>query len=113
MTAELANRPKPSALKSAGETRILATQCVLYWERAGPAILPIVGIAAILAIFSLFDVWRLTPGWLHAGVLTLAAMAAGVSLWRDRPAFTLPSRRAAQTRLEEDGRLAHAPLPIP
>ena len=110
MTAELPNRPNPSALKGAGETRILATQGVLYWERAWPAILPIFGIAAILIIFSLFDIWRLTPGWLHAGVLALAALAAGFSLWKDRAAFLVPSRRAAQTRLEEDSLLAHAPL---
>lgn len=110
MTTELTHHPKTTALKSAGETRIFWARCVLYWEQAWPAMLPILGIAAILSIFSLFDIWRFIPGRFHAGVLALAAITALLSLWRDRKSFLFPSRRAAQTRLEDDSRLVHAPL---
>ena len=72
--------------------------------------LPSLAIVAALALFSLLDVWRLTPGWLHAGVLALAAAALIMTIWQDLRPLRFPSRRAAQARIEEDAALRHAPL---
>ncbi len=72
--------------------------------------LPTLGLVAVLAIFSLLDVWRLTPAWLHWIVLAFSAGAIVRFAWRDLRPLRLPTRREAQARIEDDGKLAHAPL---
>ncbi len=106
MTTELAHQSRPSQ----GAFRIFAARLVLYWERLAPAMLPALGIAAAFTILSLFGAWSRTPAWLHWGALALGAGAIGVCIWRDLRPLRWPSRRTAQARIEDDGRLIHAPL---
>lgn len=114
MTTELAHpaprRTHAASHKSRGGFRILAARLVLYWERLGPAILPALGVIAIFTIFALLGFWEKTPVWLHWIALALGAGVLGVFFWRDIRPLRWPSRRAAQTRIEEDGALSHAPL---
>ena len=93
-----------------GPASILLTRFVLFWERAWPALLPVLAIPYILAVMSLYGVWRYAPGWLHLITLILAALAAAHLLWRTRGDFSWPSKRKALARLEEDGRAPHTPL---
>ncbi|MEO1252288.1 MAG: DUF4175 family protein [Pseudomonadota bacterium] len=83
---------------------------LLCWERLWPAMLPALGVFAVVAIFSLLDLWRLAPIWLHGLALALAAIAFVAALWRGLRHAPFPSRREAQARLERDSALQHAPL---
>ncbi|MEM8772074.1 MAG: DUF4175 family protein [Pseudomonadota bacterium] len=108
--SELAQSASPKRRAAPGELQIFLTRLVMYWERLLPAMLPIMGVAAALTIFSLIDLWRLTPAWLHIAVLGLAGALCFVSFWRDIRMAAWPSRRAAQARMEADGAAPHAPL---
>ena len=114
MTSELETPPvrkKQRRNKRApGMLTILATRFVLFWEEFWPAILPALAIPYAFAVISLFDLWRLVPGWLHWGSLVLAVAALSNMLWRDARHLRFPSRRMAQARLEEDGKVDHTPL---
>lgn len=114
MTDELAQplkRPRSERKKRApGPAALLATRLVLFWERLWPALLPALSAPFLIILFSLFGVWARIPGWLHWGALALGAFSFTLLLLRGLKDFRLPSRRDAQTRLEEDGRARHAPL---
>jgi len=119
MTIELAQSPgsdkrapdlRVPGPHASGETSIMMTRCVLFWERAWPAVLPLLGVAYIILIISLLDIWRLVPGWLHALVLVLGGLAFAGLAWRDLRHLRWPKRREALARLEENGRAEHAPL---
>ncbi len=114
MTTELAHpaprRAPVASRQRRGGFRVLAARLVLYWERLGPAILPVLGVAAIFTIFALLGFWEKTPAWLHWAALILGAGALGAFFWRDIRPLRWPSRRAAQARIEEDAKLVHAPL---
>ena len=114
MTTELAHqKPRRTSGKTrqrGGGFRILAARLVLYWEGFAPAILPALGVIALFTIFALLGFWEKTPAWLHWIALAFGAGALGIFLWRDLRPVRWPSRRAAQSRIEQDGRLVHAPL---
>jgi uncharacterized protein (TIGR02302 family) len=93
-----------------GEAAVFIARLVLFWERAWPAALPALSIPYLLAVISLFGMWRGVPLWLHGGALGLALIAFVLMLRRDFAGFHLPTRRDAQMRLERDGGVAHAPL---
>ncbi len=109
MTTELAH-PTSREQHAPGEITIIAARCVLFWERAWPAMLPVLGVAAIFIMISLFGVWGRIPGWLHGLTLTLGALVLTSLIWRDLRGLRWPARRAALARLEQDGRAEHAPL---
>ena len=105
------NAQQPRRKKRApGRAAVATTRIVLFWERFWPAILPALAIPFVFIAFSLFDIWRLTPVWLHWTALGLGGLALVAMLARDLSPLRIPSRRAALARLEEDGRVAHAPL---
>ncbi|CAK9039293.1 Methyl-accepting chemotaxis protein [Durusdinium trenchii] len=114
MTTELATPPVPKKQRrkgrAPGAVAIWATRLVLFWERLWPAVLPALSIPYAIIVISLFDLWRFAPAWLHWISLTLAAAAFLNMLWRDARHLRFPSRRMAQARLEEDGKVKHAPL---
>ncbi len=88
----------------------LATGLVLFWERFWPAVLPVLAVPFTLAVFSLFDLWRFVPAWVHWAALGVAGAGFAAMLARDVKGFRFPSRRDIQMRLEEDGGARHAPL---
>lgn len=114
MTSELATPPvstkRRRKKRAPGVIAIFATRFVLFWEEFWPAIIPALAIPYILIIISLFDLWRFAPIWLHWTTLTLATAVFINLLWRDGRRLRFPSRRMAQARLEEDGKVDHAPL---
>ena len=93
-----------------GDAQLLLTRSAIFFERAWPTILPALGIIVVLTIFSLVEVWRVIPVWLHVLTLLLAVGVSGVMLWRDTRGVDFPTRREAQQRLETDGAASHAPL---
>ncbi len=54
--------------------------------------------------------WRVIPAWLHWGLLTLGGAGFAALSFRDLRRLRLPTRRDAQARLEEDGKVDHAAL---
>ncbi|VAV90244.1 Methyl-accepting chemotaxis protein [hydrothermal vent metagenome] len=109
MTTELAH-PSSREKHAPGEMAIIAARGVLFWERAWPAMLPALGVAAIFIMLALFGAWRLTPGWLHGLTLGLGALVFASLVWRDLRSLRWPARRTALARLEQDGHAEHAPL---
>jgi uncharacterized protein (TIGR02302 family) len=110
MNADATNQhPNPPTPPAVG-WRLVAALAALLWERVWPRLWPALAIALIYVSLSLFDVWALTPGWLHLSVLV--AFAAGVAgalgygLWR----IALPHRGQAKRRLEQESGLDHRPL---
>lgn len=101
-------RPKQKRLP--GAAAIFIAQTVLFWERIWPAILPALAIPAALTIFSLFDVWAVTPAWLHWTALILSGGVFTWLIFKELRNLRLPTRRDAQARLEEDGAVDHAAL---
>lgn len=114
MTTELTHTPPgpphSGHRKEKYGSRIFFARLVLYWERLWPAMLPALAIISAIAIFSLVDIWRVTPGWLHVTVLILAGLAFAATCWRDIRTVKWPTRQIAQARLEHDGGVEHAAL---
>ena len=109
MTTELAQKPRQRR-RAPGRIGVFSTRVVLFWEALWPAALPVLVAPFAIIVFSLFDVWRYTPQWLHWLTLLLAVAVTGLAGWRYLREVRWPSKRLAQQRLEEDGRVAHAPL---
>ncbi|MEO5336491.1 MAG: DUF4175 domain-containing protein [Magnetospirillum sp. WYHS-4] len=80
---------------------------VLLWERLWPRLWPGVGIAALFLALAWFDVLPRLPGWLHALVLGVFAIAFGFVSWRGLRDFGLASEAEARARLERDSALDH------
>jgi uncharacterized protein (TIGR02302 family) len=90
--------------------RLAQARWTLFWEHLWPALWPPVGIVGLFALFLLFDIGPLLPGWLHA--LALAGFAAGIAiaLWRGLWRIRMPDERAAGRRIETATALAHRPI---
>lgn len=101
-------RQRPKRLP--GGATIFLARLVLFWERFWPAILPSLAIPLVFAVASLFDLWRVIPAWLHWSLLILGGAGFAALLFRDLRALRAPTRREAQARLEEDGKVDHAAL---
>ncbi|MBO6782701.1 MAG: DUF4175 family protein, partial [Alphaproteobacteria bacterium] len=82
----------------------------LFWERAWPAIWPVVGVAGTFAVLVLFGVLPRLPVWLHLLVLLLLGVAGAWFALRAVRALAWPSGDQATRRLETDSGLAHRPL---
>lgn len=112
--------PKPGTPKPASEDapgaalvprrRLGLARAALLWEGLWPAAWPAAGIAGLFLALALFGVLPLLPGWLHAAVLALFALAFLAALARGARLLRLPGEAAAVRRLERDSGLAHRPL---
>ncbi|HSE76585.1 MAG TPA: TIGR02302 family protein [Alphaproteobacteria bacterium] len=90
--------------------RLTLARLALAWERAWPALWPVLGVAGVFLALALFDVLPRLPGWLHVAVL--AALAAGLlfALYRGRRAFRIPDSLTGRRRLEMASGFVHRPL---
>ena len=90
--------------------RLGLARLALLWERLWPALWPAAGIAGFFLALALFDLPALLPGWAQAALLgTIVLLVLGFLIkaaWQ----FTLPSRHAAQRRVETASGLSHRPL---
>ena len=96
--------------QSTNFVQITHARFVLFWEKAWPALLPMIAPFAVLIIISLFDLWRFMHVGIHWGVLAILCAATLYAIYRYRGEMIWPSKRDALKRLEEDGKLAHTPL---
>ncbi len=109
MTTEL-RRPQGDADSGVAGWKVSGAYAAIFFERLFPALLPILAPAFVLIVAGLFGIWRSSPAILHPAALLVAAIAVAYGVWRYGREVRWPSRREALARLEEDGRLGHAPL---
>ena len=105
------NQPMPRHSPSpAVGWRLIVALGALLWERVWPNLWPALALALIYVSLSLFDIWAVTPGWLHLALLVVFALgvagALGHGIWR----IVLPLRDQAKRRLEQESGLRHRPL---
>ena len=93
-----------------GSLTLFAARLVLFWERAWPALIPILAPVTILAAISLFDFWKHIPVWAHWGLLGLGLAATIAAIIRFGHEMRWPTHLDGLRRLEADGKLAHTPL---
>lgn len=103
-------KARPRRKRLPGGATIFLARLVLFWERFWPAVLPSLAIPLVFAVASLFDLWRVVPAWLHWSLLTFGGAGFAALLFRDLRALRAPTRREAQARLEEDGKVDHTAL---
>ncbi|MEQ8246368.1 MAG: TIGR02302 family protein [Alphaproteobacteria bacterium] len=110
MTAEAPDPQTPHPMPPTVGWRLVVALAALLWERVWPSLWPALAIALIYVALSLFDVWAVTPGWLHLGLMAAfaaaIASALGYGLWR----VALPRAGQAKRRLEQESGLRHRPL---
>ncbi len=106
--SDLENRSKVK--HSAPFLRVFAARCVLFWEKAWPASLPILAPICVLTILSLFGVWAVVPPAVHWALLGLGLVITVFMAVKLKGEFIWPSRRAGLVRLEKDSAFEHAPL---
>ena len=82
----------------------------LLWERAWPALWPVTAGVLGFAVFALFDLPSLLPGWLHLILLLGFIGGMGWAASRVVRGLRLPAPGASSRRLERDSGLAHRPL---
>lgn len=90
--------------------QILLARLALFWERVWPAAWPLLAVAGLFLVVSLFAVWAWLSPFLHAlglGLFAVAALRAAVPLVR---AARWPARHEALARMERDSGLGHRPL---
>jgi len=90
--------------------KVALSRAALAWERLLPALLPALGVLGGFAIITIFGLWALLPGWLHALGLMAFAAAFVWALWLGRGAYHMPARDAAIRRLERTSAIDHRPL---
>ncbi|HYM71675.1 MAG TPA: DUF4175 family protein, partial [Stellaceae bacterium] len=92
------------------EHRLRLSQAALAWERAWPALWPLLAVAGVFLVVALFDLLTLLPGTLHAASLVGFGLAGvGAAIWGLRK-LAWPDRLAARRRIELASGLAHRPL---
>jgi uncharacterized protein (TIGR02302 family) len=97
----------PDETRFRGKLRLAGL--ALLWERLFPALWPAIATVGVFLALALFDLFRVLPGWLHAGILVVFAGAlvwALLRLFRLRP----PGIAQARRRLEQASGLLHRPL---
>jgi uncharacterized protein (TIGR02302 family) len=103
---------RPSA-KRRLTVRLRLARAALVWERAWPALWPLLFVLGVFVVAALFDLLPLLPGTAHAGVLALFALAAAGALlwgWRSAGLRAWPDTVAARRRIEQASGLPHRPL---
>lgn len=96
-------------LRALAWRRPLARGAIL-WEQLWPALAPALALFAVLLILALLDLPSLLAGWLHAALLGLSGLALLLVLWRGIIRIRMPSRSAADRRIERASGLLHRPL---
>ncbi|MEM7695228.1 MAG: TIGR02302 family protein [Pseudomonadota bacterium] len=88
---------------------IASASAAITWERAWPALAPMVGVVALFVGTALMGLWAPLPPVAKAvGLAAFAALFVLAALRVRR--LTLPAREDALRRLEEDAALPHRPL---
>jgi uncharacterized protein (TIGR02302 family) len=104
----------PSSEKKAAARGLTArlglARLALLWEKLWPALWPAAGVAGFFLALALFDVPAMLPGWAQAALLGIAALLVLGFLVKAAWRFHLPSRHAAQRRVETASGLSHRPL---
>jgi len=93
--------------------RLRLARAALVWERVWPAAWPALCLAGAFLVLALFDVLPGLPGYAHAGVLAVFALAFVAALaWGVRMAWAgaWPDREMARRRIELSSGLTHRPL---
>lgn len=109
-----APRPQDSLetlLRGVQQRRRLAKLALLY-ERAWPALWPVLGVAGLFLCAALLDLPRRLPGWAHATLLAVTALALLALLVRAFRRLALPNATEADRRLEHASGLKHRPLSV-
>jgi uncharacterized protein (TIGR02302 family) len=83
---------------------------ILAFERAWPALWPVLALLLGFGVVASFDLLPALPGWLHATLLGLFGCALVAAMVHAGRQFRPPSRQAGVRRLETDSGLAHRPL---
>lgn len=84
----------------------------LWFERAWPAVMPVLGVVGVWACIALLDVPRSLPGWAHAVLLAGFAVALVAALVHAARRMAVPDEAAADRRLERASGLSHRPLAV-
>lgn len=90
--------------------RLILTLGALLWERIWPNLWPALALALIYVSLSLFDIWAVTPGWLHLVLIVIFALGIVGALGHGISRIVLPLRDQAKRRLEHESGLRHRPL---
>jgi uncharacterized protein (TIGR02302 family) len=98
-------------LRAVARRRRLA-RLALWFERAWPAVWPVLGVAGVWLCLALLDLPRMLPGWAHAGLLGGFALLLLAALWRAGRRITVPEPAAADRRMERASGLPHRPLSV-
>ena len=104
------NDPASLSRRLAGR-RFLARAAILF-EAVWPALWPPLAVVGIFLCLALLDIPPMLPGWLHAGLLVLMALAFAILLFIGVRKIRLPDDRAADRRLETRSGLIHRPLAV-
>lgn len=107
-------RPQDSLdtlLRGVARRRRLA-MLALWFERAWPAVWPLLGVAGLFLCAALVDLPRRLPGWGHAALLAGFAVVALLALVHAVRRIALPDPAAADRRMEKASGLAHRPLAV-
>jgi uncharacterized protein (TIGR02302 family) len=107
-------RPQDSLdtlLRGVARRRRLA-MLALWFERAWPALWPLIGVAGLFLCAAFLDLPRRLPGWAHVGLLALFALAALVALRHAARRMAVPAPEAADRRMEQASGLPHRPLAV-
>ncbi len=112
MTDSLVNRQPGNGEKTA-EARIARAVAFarvnLLWEQVWPLIAPFLTLAALFAALSWFGLWRLTTAPVRFVILAAFGAAVLWFLWRGIRRFTVPTRAAAFSRVEQATGVLHRP----
>lgn len=90
--------------------RVTLSGVALYVERLWRAFWLVWVIVGLFVAFALFDLFSWLPGWLHAVVLALFAIALVAALWINLRRVHFPRYGESRRRLEQVNALAHRPL---
>jgi uncharacterized protein (TIGR02302 family) len=101
--------PAPGQSRMLRRKRALA-RCVLLFERAWPALWPMLGVLGLYAAFGLLDGPASLPPWPRTLLVLLVLGSAGALAWRGLRRVRVPGTADADRRLERDSGLRHRPL---
>lgn len=103
-----AEQAQPSRPPHTGRWRL--AWAAMVWERLWPALLPMVLVAVLFSVFSMFGLWSYLPGLVHLALLAIFLCAFCVAMIAGLRTFRLPRRGEVNRRIERDSNLLHRPL---
>jgi len=104
--------PPPSAPPPIRRLRLRRTlaRAAILWERAWPAMAPLLGVLGLFGVVALSGLLPLLPAWLHLVVLAAFLCAGCVAIVWAAQQIRLPGDAEGERRLERASGLAHRPL---